>query len=63
MKTLGAIYAILAVFYLGVSLALKQLPRPYHLREIPIEMTPWLRHGPKHLPEDQLKAPPEPAKP
>lgn len=57
LKTLGAIYAGLIVFYLGVSFVLKQLPRPYHLREIPLEMTPWLRKGEKHLPEDKLKAP------
>lgn len=59
MKTLGAIYAALIVFYIGVSFALKQLPRPYHLRQIPVEMTPWLFKGEKHLPEDKLKAPPD----
>lgn len=62
-KTLGAIYAVLIVAYFGISAALKSLPRPYHVRTIPVEMTPWLRHGEKHLPEDQLKAPPrEPQK-
>jgi hypothetical protein len=63
LRTLGVIYAVLIVFYFGVSLALKQLPKPYNLREIPIEMTPWLRHGEKFLPEDQLKAPPPSQKP
>jgi len=57
MKTLGIIYAVLIVFYLGVTAALKTLPKPYHLRKIPIEMTPWLRAGQKFLPEDELKAP------
>jgi hypothetical protein len=59
LKTLGAIYAVLIVFYLGVSAALRTLPKPYDIRKIPIEMTPWLRHGEKFLPEDQLKAPPQ----
>ena len=59
LKTLGTIYALLVLFYLGVTLALKSLPRPYHLRRIPVEMTPWLRPGAKHLAEDELKAPPE----
>jgi hypothetical protein len=63
LKTLGTIYALLIVFYVGVSAALKTLPKPYHIRKIPIEMTPWLRHGEKFQPEDQLKAPPtEPVK-
>ena len=59
LKTLGVIYAALVVFYFGVSAALKTLPQPYHIRKIPIEMTPWLRAGQKHLPEDELKAPPD----
>ncbi len=58
LKALGIIYTVLTVLYFGVSTALSKLPRPYHLRKIPIEMTPWLRaDGPLHLPEDQLKAP------
>lgn len=63
LRTLGVIYAGLIVLYFGVSFALKQLPRPYHLREIPVEMTPWLRSGLKHLPEGELKAPVQPIKP
>ncbi|MEK7857886.1 MAG: hypothetical protein AAB320_01980 [Elusimicrobiota bacterium] len=58
LKTLGCIYALLVVFYFGVSFALKSLPKPYHIRKIPAEMTPWLNKGEKHVPEDQLKAPP-----
>lgn len=58
MRTLGAIYALLTVAYFGVSHALSMLPKPYHLRRIPTEMTPWLNPGGKvHLPEEQLKAP------
>lgn len=58
LKTLGAIYACLTVVYFAVSFFLRSLPKPYHIRDIPVEMTPWLRKGPKHLPEEQLKAPP-----
>lgn len=61
LRTLGIIYGVLIAFYFSVSALLAKLPRPYHLREIPIEMTPWLKKGPIHLPEDQLKAPPPPA--
>ena len=57
LRTLGIIYACLIVFYFGVSYLLRKLPKPYHIRKIPIEMTPWLRHGDKHIPEDQLQAP------
>lgn len=64
LRTIGIIYAGLTVLYFGVSAALSTLPRPYHLRQIPVEMTPWLAPGGKvHLPEDQLKAPSEPAAP
>ncbi len=60
MKTLAIIYAVLTVAYFGISAALSRLPKPYHLRKIPMEMTPWLNPGGKvHLPEEQLKAPPE----
>ncbi len=63
-RTLGIIYAILIVAYFGISHALSYLPKPYHLRQIPMEMTPWLNPGGKlHLPEEQLKAPPDDAPP
>jgi hypothetical protein len=59
LRTLLTIYAIVTAAYFGVSALLSTLPKPYHLRQIPIEMTPWLVKGGKvHLPEDQLKAPP-----
>ena len=58
LKTLGIIYALLTVVYFGVTAALSRLPKPYQLRSIPVEMTPWLAPGGKvHLPEDKLKAP------
>lgn len=61
LKTLGTIYALLTVLYFGVSYALKALPKPYHLRNIAPEMTPWLRRPgiAKHVPEEQLKTPAE----
>jgi len=63
-RTLGVIYAGLVVVYFGVSYALSHLPKPYKLRRIPMEMTPWLNPGGKvHLPEEQLKAPGEDAPP
>ncbi|MDE2491196.1 MAG: zinc ribbon domain-containing protein [Elusimicrobia bacterium] len=64
LKTLGVIYVSLAIFYYGVTAILRKMPKPYQLRHIPIEMTPWLVKGGKvHLPEDQLKAPPPPPPP
>ena len=61
LRTLGTIYVALTLAYFGITLVLKTLPKPYHLRKIPLEMTPWLKRPGilKHLPEDQLKAPPE----
>ena len=62
LKTLGIIYGALIVAYFGVSHVLSRLPKPYHLRRIPMEMTPWLNPGGKvHLTEEQLKAPPDDA--
>lgn len=59
-RTLGIIYGVLIVAYFGISHALSLLPKPYHLRRIPAEMTPWLNPGGKlHLAEDQLKPPSE----
>jgi len=58
VRTLGVIYAGLIVLYFGVSAALARLPKPYNLRQIPIEMTPWLApRGERFLPEEKLKAP------
>ncbi|MEK7234860.1 MAG: hypothetical protein AAB268_13675 [Elusimicrobiota bacterium] len=62
MRTLAVIYATLIVAYFAISHVLSRLPKPYHLRHIPMEMTPWLNPtGKLHLPEDQLKAPPDDA--
>ncbi len=60
LRTLLLIYGVLIVAYLGISRVLSGLPKPYQLRRIPMEMTPWLNPGGKlHLPEEQLKAPPD----
>ena len=62
LRTLGVIYAVLIVAYFGISRALSSLPKPYKLRRIPMEMTPWLNPGGKvHLPEEKLNAPPDDA--
>ena len=62
VKTLGAIYVALTVLYFALTAVLSKLPKPYQLRNIPVEMTPWLAPGGKvHLPEEQLKAPPPPS--
>lgn len=62
LKTLGIIYGALIVAYFGISHALSRLPKPYHLRRIPMEMTPWLHPGGKvHRTEEQLKTPPDDA--
>lgn len=44
-RTLCIIYAGVVAVYWIVSFALKRLPEPYNLREIPPETTPWLRRG------------------
>jgi len=43
LKTLGIIYGILIVAYFGITAFLSRLPAPYGLREIPKEITPWLK--------------------
>ena len=42
-RTLAVIYACVIVAYGLVSFALRRLPKPYDVRRIPPEMTPWLR--------------------
>ncbi|MBI5211095.1 MAG: zinc ribbon domain-containing protein [Elusimicrobia bacterium] len=59
LRTLGIIYVCLIGVYFGVSFLLRKLPRPYNIREIAPEMTPWLKRPgiPKHRSEDELKIP------
>lgn len=66
VRTLAIIYACLVAAYFLISFLLRQLPKPYHIRDVPPEMTPWLRKGPKHLPEEKLAPPahlPKPVNP
>ncbi len=64
LKTLGIIYALLVVVYFGVSALLSRLPKPYQLRAIPPEMTPWLApKDQRHLSDEQLRAPESPTLP
>jgi hypothetical protein len=42
-RTLGVIYAVLVAFYFVTTFALRQLPKPYHIRDIPEDLTPWLK--------------------
>ena len=42
-KVLGVIYSVLLVAYFVITAFLNRLPAPYGLREIPKEITPWLK--------------------
>ena len=44
VRTLSAIYILLIVAFLTAKWFLRKLPPPYHIREIPAEMTPWLKY-------------------
>lgn len=41
-RTLAIIYVCLTAFYFATTFALRQLPKPYDIRKIPPEVTPWL---------------------
>ncbi|MBL8023759.1 MAG: hypothetical protein JNK54_05690 [Elusimicrobia bacterium] len=43
LKALVGIYVFCAIFYLAVDRWLSSLPEPYALRDIPVELTPWLK--------------------
>jgi hypothetical protein len=43
LKALAGIYLFLTVFYFAVDRWLSHLPEPYKLRDVPAEMTPWLK--------------------
>lgn len=43
LKTLVSIYIILTILYFSVNAILSRLPEPYGLREIPKNVTPWLK--------------------
>jgi len=43
LKTLGLVYAALVVVYFVLSNFLAKVPEPHRMRDIPKEMTPWLK--------------------
>ncbi|MBL0349992.1 MAG: hypothetical protein IPP68_06430 [Elusimicrobia bacterium] len=43
LKTLAVIYLLLTIVFFAVDHFLSRLPEPYRLRDIPPEMTPWLK--------------------
>ena len=43
LKVLGGIYLALIIVYVGVTALLSRLPPPYGLRNVPREITPWLK--------------------
>ncbi|OGS04590.1 MAG: hypothetical protein A3G41_03455 [Elusimicrobia bacterium RIFCSPLOWO2_12_FULL_59_9] len=44
VRTLASIYVCLILVFFVVKYALRQLPPPYHIRDIPPETTPWLKY-------------------
>ena len=43
LKTLVIIYAIIGVMFIAFSYLSDKLPNPYGKRDIPLEVTPWLK--------------------
>ena len=43
MRVLGAIYVALVIGYFAISTFLTRVPEPYRMREIPKDITPWLK--------------------
>lgn len=43
-KTLAVIYLVLTIAYFAIDRFLSHLPEPYRLRDVPPEMTPWLKN-------------------
>ena len=48
LKTLAGIYLGLILLFFIIKYLLRQLPPPYNIREIPPEITPWLKSGLKN---------------
>ena len=44
VRTLAIIYSALIVLFFTAKFVLRRLPQPYNLRDIPAEMTPWLKN-------------------
>ena len=43
LRVLGIICVVLIVAYFAITKFLSRLPPPYQLREIPKEITPWIK--------------------
>lgn len=43
LKVLGSVYVVLVVIYFAISSFLSHVPEPYRLRDVPEEITPWLK--------------------
>ncbi len=43
VKTLAIIFVVLVVIYFVLSQFLAKVPKPHRMRDIPPEMTPWLK--------------------
>jgi len=44
-KVLAAIYLGLTVAYFAISTFLSKIPEPYRMRQVPKEVTPWIKNG------------------
>jgi len=43
LKVLAAIYVVLISVYFVISAFLKKVPPPYRMRDVPMDVTPWLK--------------------
>jgi hypothetical protein len=43
LKTLATIYVVLSILYFAISHFLSRVPKPYRMREVPQEITPWIK--------------------
>jgi len=43
VRVLGIIYVVLVLAYFVISHFLKKLPPPYRLRDVPKDVTPWIK--------------------
>jgi len=51
VRTLATIYTVLIIAFFAAKWLLRRLPPPYDIRDIPADMTPWLKH--KTPPDDE----------
>lgn len=43
LKIIACIYAVLLALFFIINMVTDKLPKPYHKRTIPAEVTPWLK--------------------